>query len=142
MSRGGDAEPAGDPAGDQVDHPLRGGVGLVGAEQEEVGVLPEHRRPPGVDPVRVDHHPRLLGLPEDLGEPDPGDGVGGQHITQHLPGTDRGQLVHITDQQQVRPRRDRLDQFVGQDRGAPAGLPASRSPGRSRWTQPSVARTA
>ena len=109
-------------SGHQVDHPLRGGVGLVGGEQEEVGVLAEHRGLAGVDPVRVDHHPGLLGLPEDLGEPDPGDGVGGEHVAQHLPGADRGQLVHVADQQQVRPRRDRLDQFVGQDQVEHAGL--------------------
>jgi hypothetical protein len=118
----GDAELPGDPLGDQVDHPLAVAVGLVGGEQEEVGVLAEHRGLAGVDPVRVDHHPGLLGLPEDLGEPDPGDGVGGQHVAQHLPGADRGQLVHVTDQQQMRPRRDRLDQFVGQDQVEHAGL--------------------
>jgi hypothetical protein len=85
-------------------------------------VLAEHRGLAGVDPVRVDHHPGLLGLPEDLRQPDPGDGVGGQHVAQHLPGADRGQLVHIPDQQQVRPRRHRLDQLVGQDEVEHAGL--------------------
>ena len=45
-----------------------------------------------------------------------------QHVAQHLPGADRGQLVHIADQQQMRPRRDRLDEFVGQDQVEHAGL--------------------
>ena len=66
MSRGGMPNLRRDPPGDQVDHPLGGGLGLVGGEQEEVGVLAEHRGLAGVDPVRVDHHPGLLGLPEDL----------------------------------------------------------------------------
>jgi hypothetical protein len=52
----------------------------------------------GVDPVRVDHHPGLLGLAEDLCQRDPGDGVGGEHVAQHLPGADRGQLVDVADQ--------------------------------------------
>jgi hypothetical protein len=54
--------------------------------------------------VRVDHDAGLLGLPEDLGQPDHWQRPGGQQVGQHLPGADRRQLVHVPDQQQVRPR--------------------------------------
>ncbi len=88
-------------------------LGVVLDEEEEVlhpvgeGVLP------GVDPVRVGHHAGLLGLAEDAGEPHGGHGAaGGQQIPQHLPRADAGQLVHIPDEEQVRARRDRLDQLV------------------------------
>jgi hypothetical protein len=75
-----------------------------------------------VDPVRVDHDAGLLGLAEDPGQPDRRQRPGGQHVAQHLPGADRGQLVHIPDQQQVRPGRDRLDQLIGQGQAHRVGL--------------------
>ncbi len=37
------------------------------------------------------------------------------HVSQYLARADRGQLVHVADQQQVRARRDGLDQLVRQD---------------------------
>ena len=77
---------------------------------------------PGVDPVRVDHDAGLLRLPEDLGQPHHRQRPGGQQVPQHLPGADRRQLVHVPDQQQVRARRDRLDQLVGQDHVHHRGL--------------------
>ena len=49
--------------------------------------------------------PDSLGLAEDLRQPYPGDGVGGEQVAQHLAGADRGQLVDVADQQQVRARR-------------------------------------
>jgi hypothetical protein len=72
--------------------------------------LKRHARP---DPPRR-HHPGLLGLPEDPGQPNPRDRVGGQLVAQHLPRADRRQLVDITDQQHMRTRRNGLDQLVGQ----------------------------
>ena len=45
-----------------------------------------------------------------------------EQVAQHLAGADRGQLVHVPDQQQVRPRRYRLDQLVGQDHVDHRGL--------------------
>ena len=41
--------------------------------------------------------------------------LGGEQVAQHLAGADRGQLVDVADQQQVRAGRDGLDQLVGQD---------------------------
>ena len=61
-------------------------------------------------------------LPEDLGQPHRGQRPGGQQVAEHLPRADRGQLVHVPDQQQVRARRDRLDQLVGQDHVHHRGL--------------------
>ena len=71
------------------------------------------RRLPGVDAMGVGDHPALLGLAEHLGEPDPGQPLGGQQIPQHLPGADAGELVDVADQQQPRPRGDGLDELIG-----------------------------
>src|SRR5438874_2663577 len=71
--------------------------GFLGGEEEEVRVLAEHRRLPGVDAVGVDDHPGLGGLPEDLRQPYPGNGLGGQHVAEHLAGTHRRQLVDVAD---------------------------------------------
>ncbi len=50
-----------------------------------------------------------------MGEPHVRNGrTGGQQVTQHLTGSDRGQLVDIPDQEQVRPWRDGLGELVGQ----------------------------
>ena len=75
-----EAEPARDPAGDQVDDQLGGllaGVqaGVLGGSQRtgRSRRARQLRGLAGVDPVGVDHHPGLRGLPEDLGQPDPGD---------------------------------------------------------------------
>jgi hypothetical protein len=38
------------------------------------------RRLPGVDAMGVGHYPALLGLAEHLGEPDPGQAVGGEQV--------------------------------------------------------------
>jgi hypothetical protein len=39
--------------GDQVDHPLRGGVGLSAENRKKSGCSPNIGGLPGVDPVRV-----------------------------------------------------------------------------------------
>ena len=77
---------------------------------------------PGVDPVGVDHDAGLLGLAEDPGQPYRGQRPGGEQVAEDLPGADRGQLVDVADEQQVRARRDRLDELVGQDHVHHRGL--------------------
>jgi hypothetical protein len=89
--------------------------GSSAAKRKKVRVLFEHRRLPGVDAVGVDDHPGLGGLPEDLRQPYPGNGLGGQHVAEHLAGTHRRQLVDVADQQQVRTGGHGLDQFVRQN---------------------------
>jgi hypothetical protein len=104
-----------DTARDEVDDQLGGLFGVVTAEPEEVAEAAERGLVPGVDPVRVDHDPGLLGLPEDLRQPHHRQRPGGEHVAQHLAGPDRRQLVDVADQEQVRAGRDRLDELVGQD---------------------------
>ena len=76
----------------------------------------------GVDAVGVGDHPAVLGLAEHLGQPHPGQALGGQQVAQDLPGPDAGQLVDVADQQQMRPGWDRLDQLVGQQHIQHRGL--------------------
>ena len=64
--------------------------------------------------MRVGHHPRLWACRKIRVSRTDGRSCGGQHVPQHLPGADRGQLVDIPHQQQMRARRDRLDELVGQ----------------------------
>ena len=68
-----------------------------------------------VDAVSVDDDARLLGLAEDLGQAHPWDGVGGEQVAPDFAGADRGELVDVADEQQMRSVGDRLDQLVGQD---------------------------
>jgi hypothetical protein len=49
------------------------------------------------------------------GQAYPRDGAGGEQVAQYFTGADRGELVDVADQQQVRSGRDGLDQLVGQD---------------------------
>ena len=55
-----------------------------------------------VDAVGVDDDAGLLGLAEDLGQANPRDAVGGEQVAQDFPGADRGELVDVADEQQVR----------------------------------------
>ena len=75
-----------------------------------------------VDAVGVDDDAGPPGLAEDLGQAHPRDGTGGEQVPQHLAGADRGELVDVADQQQMRPGRDGLDQLVGQDHVQHRGL--------------------
>ena len=97
-------------------------LGVLAAEPEEVAEPGQLRLLPGVDPVGVDHDAGLLGLAEDPGQPHRGQRPGSQQVAEDLPGADRGQLVDVPDEQQVRARRDRFDQFVGQDHVDHRGL--------------------
>src|SRR5690606_31079334 len=108
-------EPTGDPIGDDVDDLLGGDLGIVGRKQEEVGVFAEDGGAARVDPVGVDDHTGLLCLPEDGGESDAGQRVGGEQVPQDFTRADRGELVDVADQQQVSSGSDRLDELVGED---------------------------
>jgi len=50
-----------------------------------------------------------------LGETHPRDGVGGEQVAQDFAGADGGELIDITDEQQMRSFGDGLDELVGQD---------------------------
>ena len=95
--------------------------GLAG-EPVEVGKAGELRGLAVVDAVGVDDDAGLAGLAEDLGQADPRDGAGGEQVAQDFAGADRGELVNVADQQQMRSGRDGLDQLVGQDHVHHRGL--------------------
>ena len=48
--------------------------------------------------------------------------LGGEQVAQDFAGADRGELVDVADQQQMRSVGDRLDQLVGQDHVHHRGL--------------------
>jgi hypothetical protein len=75
-----------------------------------------------VDAVGVDDDAGLAGLAEDLGQAHPRDGTGGEQVAQYFAGADRGELVDVAGQQQMRPGRDGLDQLAGQDHVHHRGL--------------------
>jgi hypothetical protein len=95
------AEPARQPVGHNVHDQVGDLRRLVLGEQEEVVQTAGQRWLAGVDAVGVGHHPALLGLAEHLGQPHPGEPVGGQQVAQDLPGADAGELVDVADQQQM-----------------------------------------
>jgi hypothetical protein len=74
-------------------------------EPEEVRVPGQLRGTAGVDLVDVDHHAGLLRLPEDPGQPHHRDGARADQVPRHLACADRGELVYVPDEQQVRARR-------------------------------------
>ena len=99
------------------------------------------RRLPGVDAMGVGDHPTLLGLAEHLGEPDPGQPLGGQQIPQHLPGADAGELVDVADQQQMRPGGTALTSLLASntssmDASSTTTRSASRGWSRSKAASP------
>ena len=113
----------GDAVGDDV-HDEFGGLlgwvqagvlGGVAAEPVEVAIAGELRGLAVVDAVGVDDDAGLLGLAEDLGEAHPRDRVGGEQVAQDFAGADRGELIDVADEQQMRSFGDGLDELVGQD---------------------------
>ena len=116
-------ELGGDPAGDDVDDEFGGLLGRVQAgvlgrvagEPVEVAEAGELWGVAVVDAVGVDDDAGLPGLAEDLGEAHPWDGVGGEQVAPDFAGADRGELVDVAHEQQMRSVGDRLDQLVGQD---------------------------
>jgi hypothetical protein len=90
------------------------------------------RRLPGVDAMGVGDHPTLLGLAEHLGEPDPGQPLGGQQIPQHLPGADAGELVDVADQQQLRPGGMALMSLLATSTSSMEASSTTRSASRGR----------
>ncbi len=115
-------ELARDPGARDVHGEAGGRLGVVAREQEEVRHPVEQGRAALVDPVRVGDDAALRGLAEDLGEADARDHVRGEQVAQHLAGADARQLVDVTDQEQVRTRRDGFDQLVRQDQVEHRGL--------------------
>jgi len=99
-----------------------GGLGVVAGEQEEIRQALEQGWAAGVDAMRVGDDAGLGGLAEDLGQPHPRNGGGGEQIAQHLAGADRGKLVDVPDQEQVGAGWDGLDEFVGEDEVEHGGL--------------------
>ena len=120
----------GDPPRDDVHDECRGllggvqaGVlGRVAPEPVEVREAGELWGLAVVDAVGVDDDARLLGLAEDLGQAHPRDVAGGEQVAQDLAGADRGELIDVADEQQVRALGDRLDQLVGEDHVHHRGL--------------------
>ena len=123
-------ESGGEAAGDDVDDEsgglLRrvqaGVLGGVAGEPVEVAEPVQLRGLAVVDAVGVDDDAGLLCLAEDLGQAHPRDRAGGEQVAQDFAGADRGELVDVADQQQMRPGRDGLDQLVGQDHVHHRGL--------------------
>ena len=105
----------GDAAGDDVDDEFRGLLGRVqagvlggvAAEPVEVVKAGELRRLAVVDAVGVDDDAGLLGLAKDLGQAHPRDAPGSEQVAQDFAGADRGELVDVADQQQMRSLGDR-----------------------------------
>ncbi len=64
--------------------------------------------------MRAGDDPALRGLPEHLGQPHDGHRAGGDDVGQHLPRSDRGQLVDVADDQQRGIVRHRLQQRLHQ----------------------------
>jgi hypothetical protein len=78
---------------------------------------------PGVDPVRVGDHAGLLGLAEHAREADGGDRTAvGQQVAQHLAGADAGELVHVSDEEEMGSWGHGLDQLVGEEEVEHGGL--------------------
>ena len=118
-----EVELGGDAAGDDVHDEFRcllrgvqaGVLGGVAGEPVEVAEVGELRGLAVVDAVGVDDDAGLAGLAEDMGQADPRDAVGGEQVAQDFAGADRGELIDVADEQQMRSVGDRLDQLVGQD---------------------------
>ena len=102
VAHGVEAEAGGDAFAHQPDQGLNRRLRLLGLDEVEVGgrLAPELRHQALVNAVRVGHHPAARRLAEHLGQPHHGHGVGRDQVGQHLAGADRGELVHVADQQQ------------------------------------------
>ena len=112
MSRIGiEAEAPGDARLHQLHDAAHRLFGIGRGDEVEVGLalgLRQIRHPALIDLVGTGDDPALRRLPEDLGQPHRGHGAGADDIRQHLPGTDGGQLVDITDHQERRHDPGRL----------------------------------
>jgi hypothetical protein len=117
-----EAEAARQPVGHNLYHQVGDPVGILLDEQEEVGQAVGDRVLAGVDAVGVGDHPALLSLAKHVGQPDPGQPVSTQQIPEHLSCPDAGELVHVTDEQEVGTGWDGLDQLVGQQHIQHGGL--------------------
>ena len=65
-----------------------------------------------IDPVGVDDDHALACLPKDLGQFRAIDVLAGDDVPEHVPGSDRWQLVVVADDDEPRSRSDRADQPV------------------------------
>ena len=120
------AEPRRDPLGDQLDDRVPRGLRIVAADEVEVGLASggrvEIRQLAVVDAVRRDHDLARGGLAEDLGQPDHGRGLGGDHVGQHRSRAHRRQLIDIADEHELRARPHRRHQRTEQLRIDHRGL--------------------
>jgi hypothetical protein len=97
LAPGVQAEAARQPVGHHVHDQVGDPFGILLGEQEEVGKAPGDWQLAGVDAVGVGHHAASLGLAEHVGEPHPGQALGGQQVTEHLACPDAGELVDVAD---------------------------------------------
>src|SRR5579885_3559787 len=89
---------------------------LFGKEKEIARLfLLDNRHVTGVDAVRIDDDLALLRLPEQVSQPNGGNGLAAQQVAQNIARPDGGKLVSIDHQQQVRIFRQRLEQIVEQE---------------------------
>jgi hypothetical protein len=65
--------------------------------------------------VGVHHDPGLLRLPEDLRQPDHRERLRADQVAEDLARPDRGELVHVADQQQVGAGSDGPGELVRED---------------------------
>src|SRR3972149_5200725 len=54
-----------------------------------------------IDPMGIDHNHALLGLAENLGEPDHGEDTGIDDVSQNIPGSHGWKLIDISNQDQM-----------------------------------------
>ena len=104
-----------DAFGNHLHHPVGGRLGILGGEQEEIAaVLRDQRQFPPVDQVGIGNDLRIGGLAEDTRQARHRHQAAGDQIAQHIARPDRGQLIHIADQEQLCAGRHRLEQVIGQ----------------------------
>ena len=106
-----EAEPGGDPLGDELDDRRPRRLRIIAADEEEVRVRTRRCIEIGelalVDAVSADDDLARRRLPEDLGQPDHRRGLRLDHLGEHRTGADRGQLINIADEHQLRARAQR-----------------------------------
>ena len=110
----------------QFQNALNGGFGVFGGHKVKVALAGRHAEIGHralIDAMGVSDDPAPGGLPEHLGEAHHGHDARADDVGQYLPGSDRGQLVDIADNQQrsvvrtrsTRPASTSCDDALGSD---------------------------